>query len=78
LRAVWNDFLLAAGVGYDAATAVAPAALASTLEIANDLYLSPKTVETHIRNLFNKLEVTSRIEIARAIEQADRAAQDQQ
>lgn len=41
-------------------------------EIAGELYLSRKTVETHIRNLFHKLSVTSRVEIARAVEQHDR------
>jgi DNA-binding NarL/FixJ family response regulator len=44
-------------------------------EIAELLFLSPKTVETHIRNMFRKLDVSSRVELARAIEQSDRAAQ---
>jgi DNA-binding NarL/FixJ family response regulator len=41
-------------------------------EIATELFLSRKTVETHIRNLFQKLAVSSRVEIARAVEQIDR------
>jgi DNA-binding NarL/FixJ family response regulator/tetratricopeptide (TPR) repeat protein len=40
-------------------------------EIAAELYLSPKTVETHIRNLFHKLHVDSRVEVARAVERAE-------
>jgi DNA-binding CsgD family transcriptional regulator len=40
---------------------------ATNRQIANDLFLSQKTVETHIRNIFNKLGVTSRAEIARAL-----------
>jgi DNA-binding CsgD family transcriptional regulator len=43
-------------------------------ELADELFLSKKTIETHIRNMFRKLDVTSRAEIARAVEQADRAA----
>jgi Bacterial regulatory proteins, luxR family len=35
--------------------------------------LSPKTVETHMRNIFRKLDVSSRVEVARAVEHADRA-----
>jgi ATP/maltotriose-dependent transcriptional regulator MalT len=42
-------------------------------EIAEALFLSPKTVETHMRNLFRKLNVSSRVEVARTVEQADRA-----
>ena len=39
-------------------------------EIAAALFLSPKTVESHIRNLFHKLSVSSRVEVARAVERA--------
>jgi DNA-binding NarL/FixJ family response regulator len=41
-------------------------------EIAGELFLSKKTVETHIRNMFRKLDAASRAEIARAVERADR------
>jgi DNA-binding NarL/FixJ family response regulator len=37
-------------------------------EIANDLYLSTKTIESHIRHIFQKLGVSSRVEVARAVE----------
>ncbi len=43
-------------------------------QIAEELFLSPKTVETHIRHLFQKLEVSSRVEVARAVERAEREA----
>ena len=39
-------------------------------EIAADLFLSVKTVESHMRNLFAKLNVSSRVEVARVIERA--------
>jgi DNA-binding CsgD family transcriptional regulator/tetratricopeptide (TPR) repeat protein len=43
-------------------------------QIAGQLFLSKKTIESHIRNMFRKLDAGSRAEIARAVEQADRVA----
>ena len=43
-------------------------------EIAGELFLSKKTIETHIRNMFRKLDASSRVDIARAVEQEDRIA----
>jgi DNA-binding NarL/FixJ family response regulator len=40
-------------------------------EIAGELFLSVKTIETHMRNIFRKLDVSSRFDVVLAIEQAE-------
>jgi DNA-binding NarL/FixJ family response regulator len=40
-------------------------------EIAADLFLSQKTIETHLRNIFNKVGVDDRVALARAVERSD-------
>ena len=41
-------------------------------QIAAELFLSQKTIESHMHNMFHKVGVTSRVDLARAVEMADR------
>ena len=42
--------------------------------IAADLFLSEKTIESHLRNIFFKLDVSSRVEVARAVDREHRVS----
>ena len=42
-------------------------------EIAEELVLSEKTIESHMRNVFAKLGVSSRVDVARAVERENPA-----
>ena len=41
-------------------------------QIASELFLSQKTIESHMHNMFHKVGVSSRVDLARAVERADR------
>jgi ATP/maltotriose-dependent transcriptional regulator MalT len=43
-------------------------------EIASELFLSRKTIEAHLRNSFRKVGVSTRVELARAMERAEDGA----
>src|SRR5215211_481212 len=45
-------------------------------EIAAALFLSEKTVESHLRNVFRKLSASSRVQVARAVEKEREAERD--
>jgi DNA-binding CsgD family transcriptional regulator len=38
---------------------------ATNREVADQLYLSPHTVNAHLRHIYSKLEIRSRVELAR-------------
>jgi DNA-binding CsgD family transcriptional regulator len=42
-------------------------------EIAAELFLSEKTIESHLRNIFFKLGASSSVDVARAVEREQRA-----
>jgi DNA-binding NarL/FixJ family response regulator len=46
-------------------------------EIAAQLVLSVKTIESHMHNIFRKLDVSSRVEVARSVERAEAVQQAQ-
>ena len=59
---------LAALTGRELEIAVLVADRHTNQEIAGTLFLSIKTVESHMRNIFRKVGVSSRVQLARAVE----------
>lgn len=45
-------------------------------EIASQLFLSHKTIEAHLSNIFRKIGVSNRVELARAVEHSDHHTRD--
>ena len=43
------------------------ASRATTRETAANLFLSPKTVEYHLRNIYDKLSIRTRVDLARVL-----------
>ena len=69
-RAMFLEILVAALSGRELAVTRLVVDRRTNAEIAADLFLSLKTVETHMRNIFPKLGVSSRVEVARIAERA--------
>ena len=42
-------------------------------EVAAQLFLSSRTIEAHLRNIYGKLDVRSRVELARAVQRNEPA-----
>ena len=42
----------------------------TTREAASALFLSPKTVEYHLRNIYTKLDISSRVELAERLDRS--------
>lgn len=40
------------------------------IEIAHELNLSRYTVETHLKNIYHKLEISSRLELAKVVHES--------
>jgi DNA-binding NarL/FixJ family response regulator len=53
--------------GREREIAVLIAAGRTNREVAEQLVLSPRTIEAHLRNIYGKLGVRSRVELARAL-----------